>query len=807
MDAPPTLKRPREEDAGFGEKRLRKDPADELTSNVCGDICSLDPRSIEDIAYISNPIVIEFEKIDKLRNLFLSTVFAMITEQLSKLHVVSDLVIICNAKNMVVGKYVIEYIHQKLQDAITASEWNKVKIILKFVATLAPIITEVRPLFQQILQFAIDSKLDQLYYGVCIAIPYLFANSQDVELPNELIELALNYTVELVPLELYNNGIGADENQVYSSIFAAVKQLQGEDKLWTALQGKLFTHRQQVTAPIIEEALQNNPISKEMVQHSLPQVALPDEPKPLKLSPRYSHIYNHQTLFDTVPPITTYQGLFFRDIIADTVNLLHFAPVEAGITMYQLDLAFPIDLAPELTLIEQLEMIDKDNQLGENQPPLLTWKTEDVAVENIVNLLLLLPNPEHHCVFYFKVLLVICHESPANVAPVFGRAIRYLYLQLETMDFELRTRFADWMLIQLSNFDFSWKWDEWVNDSQELDRNHPKINFIANLIGKEIRLSLKKRIKELFIAQDEEGEVVNLEEFYKYLETPLYPEIPVAEFIRQYDDDLLGNSFADLLTAFYNERASFLEEKPLVSAQDEVVFPYTAPDMPLRDIADRVYDFLVSTYPRTNPEFKELCNDVVEAAMGQGLSDPTRYMVNLLVQTYCYVGSRSIYSVVSLFSRDLAKLKFLMGLELEEDFEQPALSDEEVAQRQRWFIDAVVRVWYHHPQMVFLILEHVVDFDLVAVNLVLERYFAHDLVVGNYACYDSVVRMRGEKTDASLFELAVTKINEGGNEWLTKDYYGLAKAWYRHSEDKSKAKEALDTVEDLAIKEKIDGWQ
>lgn len=767
-------KRPREDDDAFPEKRLRKDPADELTANVCGDICSLDPRSIEDVAYISNPIVIEFEKIDRLRNLFLTTVYAMVTEKPQKMHIVSDLVLICNAKNMVVGKYVVEYVHSKTQEAVAAGQWGRVKTLLKFIATLTPIITEVAPVFRQLMAYAREHAVDELYYGVLMAVPYLFSNADADADANDIVEQARGYEVA-PPRAIHRKHIG-DEVAVYPLVFKAVDELE-----WSLL--KLFANRRDAVAPILAEALANNPISKEMVQHPFPQLAMPAEvPESLVAAPYFSHIYNHATLFETVPPITSYQGLFFRDLICDTVNALDFNATEAGVQIHQLDLAFPQDLAPVFTLIDQLEMIDADNRAGDNNPPLLTWKAEDVAVENVVNLFLLLPRTPHYPIYYFSVLLVFCHEGPLTVAPVFGRAIRYLYLQLETMDFELRTRFADWMLIQLLNFDFSWKWDEWVADL-DLDATHPKVNFIRNLIGKEIRLLTKKRIQELFIAQDADGEVVQLEQFYRFLDTPFYTT-PVDQYVLEYDQQLLGADMAEV----HREKRAALADKPLVTAQDEIVQVFTWE--PTAEIANRVYDFLVSKYPRTNVEFKELVADADEVAKTVGVPNPTQFVVNLFVQTYLFIGLRLIFSAVLIVLRDLAKLLFLVGAECDEEFEQPPLDD--LAQRQQWVIDLVIRVWYHHPQMVYLLLEHLADFKIVPVSMVLERYFAHDLVVLNFACYDLVLRM--DAVDA-MVPLAADKVRQAaGTEWMQRDYQGLLRSAYRQAKDPETARQVIDGV-------------
>jgi nuclear cap-binding protein subunit 1 len=55
-------------------------------------------------------------------------------------------------------------------------------------------------------------------------------------------------------------------------------------------------------------------------------------------------------------------------------------------------------------------------------------------------------------------------------------------------------RFVDWFSHHLSNFGFTWKWSEWVDDV-DLSDLHPRKAFIAGSIDKEIRLSFAGRIK------------------------------------------------------------------------------------------------------------------------------------------------------------------------------------------------------------------------------------------------------------------------------------------------------------------------
>lgn len=90
-----------------------------------------------------------------------------------------------------------------------------------------------------------------------------------------------------------------------------------------------------------------------------------------------------------------------------------------------------------------------------------TWKPEDMAVDAIFSQILQLPAPEHKAVYYHSMITETCKIAPSAIAPSLGRAIRFLYKNIEMMDEELTYRFMDWFSHHLSNFDFRWKWQEW----------------------------------------------------------------------------------------------------------------------------------------------------------------------------------------------------------------------------------------------------------------------------------------------------------------------------------------------------------
>ena len=172
-----------------------------MINNICKDIRRLGEAGdienlIADTNYISNPIVAEFEKIDNLRNSILSTVYALITEQPHKISAIANLILICNAKNFVIAKYVVEYLHSKMQTMLDSQEgsvFNDIKNILKFLSTLTPIIEDngIIQIFKQFLNFAIELQeqtevrnglAQEIYYNVLIAIPYVLSNDNSDDL-------------------------------------------------------------------------------------------------------------------------------------------------------------------------------------------------------------------------------------------------------------------------------------------------------------------------------------------------------------------------------------------------------------------------------------------------------------------------------------------------------------------------------------------------------------------------------------------------------------------------------------------------
>lgn len=903
-------------------KKQHIDPAAELVANVCKDIRRMGENAnlvtqVEDINYISNPIVAEFEKIDKLRSAVLSTIFAVVIEQPQKIPALSQLVLISNAKNFLVAKYVTEYFHSRTQEILekivspsseetdsddvgNSGPINKLKTILRFLACIAPIIDNngVVSLFKTVLELSIsfqesqetrNGTAEQIYYSVLIALPYLLCNDHSSEMLqhcNDLVEQAARFPIRdpdssidiLYPfdskLNNFSESLPYEPKKIINLILPSLIQLQGEDKQWTNLVGRLFLDFIPLVEPIVKDALSSNTISNDLVKHTLPQFSLPSVDALHEYAPKgiidllwASHprllfqVYNNTLGLETVPQIESFIGLFFKDLAFDILTNLSFNKDEASIQLSILDLYFSKDLfAPAGSSIDQLKLIQKDNEEGVNPVPLSTWKIEDIAVESILTMIFQLPRSLHPEIYYYTVLIACCRESPESIAPVFGRAIRYFYRHLETLDYELKIRFLDWMTIQISNFDYSWKWDEWVEDSVLL-RNlkyHPKKNFIKNLIAKEIRLSNKNRIKESFVAMNPDQEAndrfILLDEFYKYLNLSLVDN--ANEYILKYDSQLYGNNeeITDILKELQIEAIDKISHKSTVSSQDEVQYYFGNVKLPLNEISNKVYEFLVAQW-KPNEDLLVLNQELQDNLSSHPNIDAELFTVNVFVQTYAYLGSRSIYSVVSLVSRDKLKLKYLLGAPIDENdypqgsdfrFEDRNLSQEQVDQRQNAAIDAIFRVWVNQSQMAFLLLEYLIEFKIVLPIYLVKRCLSlsNNHVIDNAACMESINRIleslytSNQEEFESVYEGLLQTIAQNLNElsagvdeeikitneftneeaddlgkmatiddqWLFYEYAGLLKSYLRKYYQESTSTQAIEAIQNVPLRTQIAKW-
>ena len=194
-------------------------------------------------------------------------------------------------------------------------------------------------------------------------------------------------------------------------------------------------------------------------KHTLPKFTIPSPviagSRPL-LPEVYFSVYTSQDV-ETVPPHSDIASSLVRDSLVDTINIVDFNRNATAKFLIDVDCYFADDV-----FVKRATQFDKLRNLDEGKS---TWKPEDVAVDAVFSQLFQLPTPEHKLVYYHSVLTEACKIAPAAVAPSLGRAIRWLYNNIDSLDLELVYRFMDWFSHHLSNFGFTWKWTEWYKTS------------------------------------------------------------------------------------------------------------------------------------------------------------------------------------------------------------------------------------------------------------------------------------------------------------------------------------------------------
>jgi nuclear cap-binding protein subunit 1 len=191
-------------------------------------------------------------------------------------------------------------------------------------------------------------------------------------------------------------------------------------------------------------------------KHPFPDITVPN---PVRNGSRaifpevYLSVYEDQDI-ETVPPTSDITSSLLRDALVDTINIMDFNRIATAKFLIDLDCYFTPNI-----FVKRATPFDRLRDLPGDRP---TWKPEDVAVDAVFSQLFQLPSPEHKLVYYHSVLTECCKIAPAAIAPSLGRAIRFLYRSLDSIDLDLSHRFLDWFTHHLSNFGFTWKWSEWL---------------------------------------------------------------------------------------------------------------------------------------------------------------------------------------------------------------------------------------------------------------------------------------------------------------------------------------------------------
>lgn len=445
----------------------------------------------------------------------LDTVQATIYEQPHKTPLIAGAIQISNSINSSIGKITIESFHNRLQEAINEGNFGLVKAITRLICCLFPIIEgdgDDNGAFKLLncqldraieLQQSLGSKrsplAEDLFISVALSLPFIPSTVILTHISDDTKESITKLIVKLREFYELHRKVENEYSLDIISPFTGDKQPYSATTFISHINSAIdqfeagnFETRTLIDLPrLIELGL---PEGSPPIKHPFPAVNfpeidnLPEYKDEMYLTPRLFFSVYLPEKFSVVPPPGTYESLLFRDISCDIINHMDFNRNEVTRQLCTLDLFFAKTAFAEPTIsMEELE------RLYESSPSTSTWKVENVAFEAILEELMRLPKNLFHPAYFHSIIIEACRVAPRIVAPAVGRAIRFLYNNIESLDFELQQRTLDWFSHHLSNYGFSWKWGEWT-EGISLPEMHPKRVFIQQLILKELRLSTPDRI-------------------------------------------------------------------------------------------------------------------------------------------------------------------------------------------------------------------------------------------------------------------------------------------------------------------------
>ncbi|EPS41080.1 hypothetical protein H072_5015 [Dactylellina haptotyla CBS 200.50] len=529
---------------------------------------------------------------EAIRKGFVTLIKTLVVEQPFKIPFVAAIVLCANAQKHEIGKLVLDEFAAQLQEYLDQCEWRNFKLTLRFMGSIscmldgegvAKVLTDLADLTGDLAAEGGSSGLsEELSYVILITMPYIITAA-----PGGITEEFLTGLIERL-----------EGMQISAPIEPLLSPYTGPNAPYPAMNTTtllLNALKQEATDGFKFEILARpwEPFHAELeaaTKHFFPSITKPTSLEGGTIFPKLYFSVFQGAQYETVPAATSITSAILRDAIGDTIGLLDFNRIACARFLIDVDCYF----APN-AFVKRATPFDKISEVPEGKS---TWKPEDICVDAIFTNIFQLPQPEHKLVYYHATLTEVCKLAPQAVAPSLGRAIRYLYRNLESMDVELRYRFIDWFAHHLSNFGYTWKWTEWIVDL-ELSKVHPKRSFIQEALEKEIRLSFANRVKS------------TLPEEYSGL-VPEDKEKELPDFKFEVDD---------------------------------IAFP---------EEGKQLLNLIRQKAP--NEEVDTLMNAITEAANNKGLPDPSKYARDMYMTCICHIGAKSLSHVLSCIERCKDKL-------------------------------------------------------------------------------------------------------------------------------------------------------
>lgn len=666
---------------------------------------------------------------------------------------------IANARNEIMGQVVVEMLHTKLQVFIDKNEWRNVKLLLRFLAVLQPIVEGegIFNLFTLLLENAIEVQsahldkriefAEELYVAVLLALPFYVrsggviggideqvANPELVSHAERLLELSRKFptlrpenSLELLKpfVKRHDQDVPYEPREFVQLVRAALDKL--EENKWNLSRHINILH-------MLRQMSDIEPLLGTQKKHSFPILNFSKEQALEKVQyaekgyPRFFLQIYLPGAVETTPTPDTFEAVIFRDIATDVVTGMDFNRNEVTRQLTTLDLFFNDSAFAEPGMsIDKLELLE---------PGKSTWKVEDVALEAVLESMFKLPYALHKPAYYHAILIEACIMGPQEIAPVFGRAIRFLYGHLETLDVELIFRMLDWFSQHLSNFGFIWRWEEWKKFVGE-DELAPKRVFIKELITKEVNLSYPARIKETL-----------LEEFHTFV--PDIPEEPLFKYLA--DEEGPYNELVQRLMNCFKQETKSEDKK--------------------EDKKEESEEMQVDKEESYESIMEEIKDKVTNETIGGSADDIETKLIDLLVTTICHMGNRSLSHVLNWITKCEQRLQKIVGDKFE---------------RQQDAIRAVMKYWTAQSHVGLTVIGFLQSHGIVSTLGILDYVLNHNQLLISSAGWECINESLAYRTsDAETLKDLVVKIlaslsrkleesSEDSGSWAKWWYNGLAR--------------------------------
>lgn len=129
----------------------------------------------------------------------------------------------------------------------------------------------------------------------------------------------------------------------------------------------------------------------------------------------------------------------------------------------------------------------------------LAQRESSLAVYHLIGEILFshmmtLPHPPYPLPFYASVMLEINSLKPGKFPAILAQASQMLFERLEMMNCICRGRFLRWFVIILNNYQFQWRWEDWL-PALEKEQDHPQRCFLKDVLDRCISLSYYEKIQ------------------------------------------------------------------------------------------------------------------------------------------------------------------------------------------------------------------------------------------------------------------------------------------------------------------------